>query len=102
MLRRMVETVKESNATVVFCQKGIDDLAQHFLSKEGIYAVRRVKKSDMEKLAKATGGKLVTKLAELSKNDLGHAKLAFEKQIGYDEVTFVTACTDPRAVSIPI
>ena len=102
MLRRMVETVKKSNATVVFCQKGIDDLAQHFLSKEGIYAVRRVKKSDMEKLAKATGGKIVTKLDELSKDDLGHAKLVFEKKIGDDEMTFVTGATDPRAVSILI
>ncbi len=102
MLRRMVETVKKSTATVVFCQKGIDDLAQHFLSKEGIYAVRRVKKSDMEKLAKATGGKLVTKLDELSKDDLGHAKLVFEKKIGDDEMTFVTGCKDPRAVSILI
>ncbi|HTD82135.1 MAG TPA: thermosome subunit beta, partial [Thermoplasmata archaeon] len=79
MLRRMVATVQKSGATVVFCQKGIDDLSQHFLAKAEIYAVRRVKKSDMEKLAKATGGKLVTKLDELTKDDLGHAKLVFEK-----------------------
>jgi thermosome len=102
MLRRMVETVKKSGATVLFCQKGIDDLTQHFLAKAGIYAVRRVKKSDMEKLAKATGGKLVTKLDELSKEDLGHAKLVFEKKIGDDQMTFVTGCKDPRAVSILI
>ncbi len=102
MLRRMVATVQKSGANVVFCQKGIDDLAQHFLAKAGIYAVRRVKKSDMEKLAKATGGKLVTKLDELSKEDLGHAKLVFEKKIGDDQMTFVTGCKDPRAVSILI
>jgi len=102
MLRRMVEQVKKSGATALFCQKGIDDLAQHFLAKEGIYAVRRVKKSDMEKLAKATGGKIVTKLDELSKDDLGNAKLAYEKKIGEDEMTFVTGCKNPKAVSILI
>ena len=102
MLRRMVETVRKSGANVVFAQKGIDDLPQHFLAKEGIYAVRRVKKSDMEKLAKATGGKVVTKLDELTKDDLGHAKLVFEKKIGDDQMTFVTGCKDPRAVSILI
>src|SRR6266581_4031222 len=74
MLKRMVDIVKKSGATVIFCQKGIDDLAQHYLAKADIYAVRRVKKSDMEKLAKATGGKVVTKLDELSKDDLGYAK----------------------------
>src|SRR6267143_7396 len=102
MLRRMVETVRKSGANVVFAQKGIDDLPQHFLAKEGIYAVRRVKKSDMEKLAKATGGKVVTKLDELTKDDLGHAKLVFEKKIGDDQMTFVTGCKDPHAVSILI
>jgi thermosome len=100
MLKRMVETVKKSGATAVFCQKGIDDLAQHYLAKQGIYAVRRVKKSDMEKLAKATGGKVVTKLDELSKDDLGFAKLVYEKKIGDDEMTFVTGCKNPKAVSI--
>ncbi len=100
MLKRMVETVRKSGADVVFCQKGIDDLAQHYLAKEGIYAVRRVKKSDMEKLAKATGGKLVTKLDELAKDDLGFAKLVHEKKIAEDEMTFVTGCKNPRAVSI--
>ncbi|OGS50672.1 MAG: thermosome subunit [Euryarchaeota archaeon RBG_16_68_12] len=102
MLRRMVETIKKSGATIVFCQKGIDDLAQHFLAKEGIYAVRRVKKSDMEKLAKATGGKVVTKLDELAKDDLGNSKLVFEKKIGDDEMTFVTGCKNPKAISILI
>ncbi|TLZ51686.1 MAG: thermosome subunit [Methanobacteriota archaeon] len=102
VLRRMVDQVKKSGATVLFCQKGIDDLAQHFLAKAGIYAVRRVKKSDMEKLAKATGGRLVTKLDELAKDDLGYAKLVYEKKIGDDEMTFVTGCKNPKAVSILI
>ena len=102
MLKRMVETVKKSGATVLFSQKGIDDLAQHYLAKDGIYAVRRVKKSDMEKLAKATGGKIVTKLDELSKDDLGNAKLVYEKKIGDDSMTFVTGCKNPKAVSILI
>ncbi len=102
MLKRMVDIVKKSGATVIFCQKGIDDLAQHYLAKENIYAVRRVKKSDMEKLAKATGGKVVTKLDELSKDDLGYAKLVYEKKIGEDEMTFVTGCKNPKAMSILI
>ncbi len=102
MLKRMVETVKKSGATILFSQKGIDDLAQHYLAKDGIYAVRRVKKSDMEKLAKATGGKIVTKLDELSKDDLGYAKLVYEKKIGDDSMTFVTGCKNPKAVSILI
>ena len=102
MLRRMVDIVKKSGASVVFCQKGIDDLVQHFLAKDGIYAVRRVKKSDMEKLAKATNGKIVTKLDELSKEDIGRAKLVYEKKIGEDEMTFVTGCKNPRAISILI
>src|SRR6266581_4790052 len=100
MLKRMVDIVKKSGATVIFCQKGIDDLAQHYLAKADIYAVRRVKKSDMEKLAKATGGKVVTKLDEPSKDDLGYAKLVYEKKIGEDEMTFVTGCKNPKAVSI--
>jgi archaeal chaperonin len=102
MLKRMVDAVRKSGANAVFCQKGIDDLAQHYLAKDGIYAVRRAKKSDMEKLAKATGGKVVTKLDELSKDDLGYAKLVYEKKIGEDEMTFVTGCKNPKAVSILI
>ncbi|MGQ0797864.1 MAG: thermosome subunit beta [Methanobacteriota archaeon] len=102
MIKRMVDTVRKSGATVVFCQKGVDDLAQHYLAKDGIYAVRRVKKSDMEKLAKATGGKVVTKLDELTKDDLGRAKLVYEKKIGEDEMTFVTGCKNPKAVSVLI
>jgi thermosome len=102
MLKKMVETVKKSGATVLFCQKGIDDLAQHYLSKAGIYAVRRVKKSDMEKLAKATGANLVTKLDDLGASDLGVAALVEEKKIADDRMTFVTGCRNPKAVSILI
>jgi thermosome len=102
MLRKMVAIVKKSGANVLFCQKGIDDLAQHFLSKEGVYAVRRVKKSDMEKLAKATGATLVTKLDDLRAGDLGTAQLVEEKKIAEDRMTFVTGCKNPKAVSVLI
>ncbi len=102
MLRRMVDNVKKSGANVLFAQKGIDDLAQHFLAKENIYAVRRVKKSDMEKLAKATSGRVVSKLNELAKEDLGTAKLVYEKKIGDEKMTFVTGCKNPKAISILI
>jgi archaeal chaperonin len=102
MLRRMVEQVKKSGATVVLCQKGIDDLAQHFLAKEGIYAVRRVKKSDMEKLAKATGANIVSKVSELTAEDVGHAGMVEERKIGEDSLTFVTGAKKAKAVSILI
>jgi thermosome len=102
MLRKMVDIVKKSGANVLFCQKGIDDLAQHYLAKEKIYAVRRVKKSDMEKLAKATGAQLVTKLDDLTSKDLGTACLIEEKKIAEDKMTFVTDCKNPKAVSILI
>jgi thermosome len=102
MLKKMVDIVKASGANVLFCQKGIDDLAQHYLSKEKIYAVRRVKKSDMEKLAKATGANLVTKLDDLKADDLGTANLVEEKKIADDRMTFVTGCKNPKAVSVLI
>lgn len=102
MLKRMVDIVKKSGANVAFCQKGIDDLAQHYLAKEGIYAVRRVKKSDMEKLSKATGATIVTKLDDLKESDLGTAALVEEKKIGGDQMTFVTGCKNPKAVSVLI
>jgi chaperonin GroEL (HSP60 family) len=98
----MVEKVKKSGANVLICQKGIDDLAQHFLSKEGIYAVRRAKKSDMDKLAKATGAVVVANLDELSTKDLGFAGNVEEQKIGDDKMTFVTDCKNPKAVSILI
>jgi len=101
-LKNMVTLVKKSGADAVFCQKGIDDLVQHFLAKEGIFAVRRVSKSDMSKLSKATGARIVTNLKEISKNDLGKAGMVEERKIGDDDMTFVTGCKDAKAVSILI
>ncbi len=102
MLKDMVDKVKASGANVLFCQKGIDDLAQHYLSKAGIYAVRRVKKSDMEKLARATGANIVNNVQDLNSKDLGSAGLVEEVKIGDDEMTFVRDCKDPKSVSILI
>ena len=100
MIKEMVDKIKEVGANVVFCQKGIDDLAQHYLAKAGIMAVRRVKKSDMEKLAKATGGKIVTNLDDLTKDDLGYAKIVEEKKIANEEMIFVRDCKNPKSVTI--
>jgi len=100
MLRKMVDQIKKSGANVAMCQKGIDDIAQHFLAKAGIFAVRRVKESDMEKLARATGGKAVMNIKELSADDLGHAELVEERKVAGDEMTFVEGCKDPKAVSL--
>jgi thermosome len=102
MLKDMVTRIKKSGANVVFCQKGIDDLIQHFLAKEEIYAARRVKKSDMEKLAKATGAAVITKLDEFETDDLGHADLVEVRKIQEEEMTFVTGCKNAKAVSILI
>ncbi len=102
MLQEMVEKIKASGANVVFCQKGIDDMAQHFLAKEGIMAARRVKESDMEKLARATGGKVVTNLEDLKPQDLGEAGLVEERKVGEDKMIFVEECKDPRSVAILI
>jgi len=99
-IKKMVERVVKSGANILFCQKGIDDLAQHYLSKKGILAVRRVKKSDMKKLSKATGGKIVTNLTDLSKEDLGNAKLVEELRIGDEDMVFVRDCKNPKAVTI--
>jgi thermosome len=100
MLKEMVDTIKESGANVLFCQKGIDDLAQHYLAKEGIFAVRRVKESDMKKLANATGGKILTSLEEVRSEDCGEAGLVEERKIGGEEMIFVEDCPNPKAVSI--
>jgi thermosome len=100
MLKEMVEKIVESGANVVFCQKGIDDVAQHYLAKKGILACRRVKQSDMEALAKATGSRIVSNLEDLTEEDLGYAKLVEERKIGGEEVTFVTGCKDPKAVTM--
>jgi thermosome len=100
MIKDMVNKVEDSGANVLFCQKGIDDLAQHYLAKAGIMAVRRVKKSDMEKLSKATGAKIVTNIEDLSYNDLGDAGKVAEKKISGDDMIFVEECKDPKAVTI--
>ena len=101
-LKKYVSTIKKSGANVLICQKGIDDLAQHYMAKEGIFAIRRAKKSDMEKLAKATSGKIVTNIEDLSKKDLGYAKEVVEKKVSDDKMTFVTGCKNPKAVSVLI
>jgi thermosome len=102
MLKDMVEKVAVKGATVVIAQKGIDDLAQHFLARKQILAVRRVKKSDMEKLAKATGGKVITNLDDISPSDLGYAELVEERKIGDDKMTFIEGCKNPKSVAILI
>jgi thermosome len=102
MLKAMVEKIVATEANVVVCQKGIDDMIQHLLSRKGILVVQRVKESDMKKLAMATGGKPVTNLEGLSKSDLGYAELVEERKIGDDKMTFVEGCKNPRSVAILI
>jgi thermosome len=100
MLKGMVDKIAASGANVLFVQKGIDDLAQHYLAKAGIYTVRRVKKSDMEKLARATGARVVTSIHEISKEDLGKAGLVEERKVSDEKMTFVEECHNPKSVSI--
>ncbi len=100
ILKRMVEKIKEAGANVVFCQKGIDDVAQHFLAKNGILAVRRVKRSDMEKLARATGARIVTNIEDLTPDDLGYAELVEERKVGDEKMVFIEGCKNPRSVTI--
>jgi thermosome len=102
MMKEMVETIAKKKVNVLICQKGIDDMIQHFLARRSIMAVRRAKKSDMEKLAKATGGKVVTNLDDFTKEDLGYAKLVEERKIGDDKLTFIEGCKNPRSVAILI
>jgi len=102
MLKAMVDKIVGAGANVVICQKGIDDMVQHFLSRKGILAVRRAKKSDIEMLAKATGGKIVTKLDDIKASDLGYATLIEERKIGDDKMTFVEGCKHPKAVTLLI
>src|SRR3989344_3945636 len=99
-LKNMVETIAATGATVLFCQKGIDDLAQHFLAKKGMFAVRRVKKSDMEKLSRATGGKIVSNWKELNIGDLGTAGLVREEKISDEEMIFVEKCSNAKTVTL--
>lgn len=100
MLLKMVDKVTGTGANVVFCQKGIDDLAQHFLAKRGVYAARRVKKSDMEALALATKGKIVSNIEDLSAEDLGKSGKVQETKVGDEYFTYVTECKNPKSVTI--
>jgi thermosome len=102
MLKEMVGRLAKTGANVVLCQTGIDDIAQDFLAKAGILAVRRIKASDMQKLEKATGGRIATTLTDLTENDLGAAKLVEERKIGEDKMVFIEGCKNPKAVSILI
>lgn len=99
-LRSLVEKVQSAGANVVICQKGIDELAQHYMSKAGLFAVRRAKKSDMEALAKATGARIVTNIDDLSSEDLGEAAKVDERKIGESDMVFVTGCPDAKSVSV--
>jgi len=101
-LKRMVDKVAETGANVVFCQKGIDDLVQHHLAKAGIFAARRLKESDIEALAKATGGKIIGNISEMAPSDLGKAKLVEEREVGTEDMTFITGCSNPKAISVVI
>lgn len=100
MIQHMVDKIRESGATVVLCQKGIDDIAQHFLSKNQIYAVEQIKENDIKKLSKATNGRIIADIDELTKDDLGFAGIVEEKKIGDEHLTFITDCKNPKAVSI--
>ncbi|MBE0633502.1 thermosome subunit, partial [Candidatus Bathyarchaeota archaeon] len=100
MLKKKADQVVATGANVVFCQKGMDDMAQHYLAKAGVLGAKSVKKSDMEKLAKATGGKVISNLVDLKSQDLGVCGLVEEKKIGNDRMIFVEECKDPQAVAI--
>ena len=99
-IRGLVEKIQASGATVLICQKGIDELAQHYMSKAGIFAIRRAKKSDMEALSKATAGRIVTNLDDLTVEDLGHAAKVEERKIGESDMTFITGCPEAKSVSV--
>jgi len=100
MVHTMVDKVIKSGATVIFCQKGIDDVAQHYLAKAGILAVRRLKKSDIENLARATGANIVNSIDAITSKDLGAAGLVEERKVSGDEMIYISKCKDPKAVSI--
>ena len=102
MLKSMVDRISASGANVVLCQKGIDDTVQHYLAKEGIIAVKRIKESDMSKLSKATGARIVTNTDELSKDDIGLAELVEERKIETDKWVFIEGCKNPKSVTILI
>ena len=102
ILKSMVDRISASGANVVLCQKGIDDIVQHYLAKEGIIAVKRIKESDMSKLSKATGARIVTNTDELSKDDIGLAELVEERKIETDKWVFIEGCKNPKSVTILI
>ena len=99
-LKSLVEKIQASGASVIICQKGIDDMAQHYMAKAGLFAIRRAKKSDMEALSKATGGRIVTNIDDLSSDDLGNASKVEERKIGESDMVFVTGCPDAKSVSV--
>jgi thermosome len=101
-LKTMVEKIVTAGANVVVCQKGIDDMVQHFLARKEVLAIKQVKESDMKKLGKATGGKAITNLEELRETDLGHAEIVEERKIGDDKMTFIEGCKNPHSVAILI
>ena len=102
MLKDMVEKVLATGANVIVCQKGIDDMAQHFLSRRGVIAIRRAKKSDMEKLARATGAKIISSIDALTASDLGYAALVEERRTGDDKMTYIEGCKNPKSVTLLI
>ena len=102
MLKTMVEKIHEAGANVLICQKGIDDIAQHYLAKHGILAVRRVKESDMTKLAKATNGRVTTNIDDLNEKDLGFADLVLQKKVESDKWVFIEGCRNPQSVTLLI
>ncbi len=102
MLKHMVDTLVSLSVNVVLCQKGIDDLVQHYLAKHGIYACRRIKKSDMVRLSKATGAKLITKLSDLRETDLGYAELVEERKVGEEHMTYISGANLSKTVTILI
>ena len=102
MLKTMVDKLHDVGSNVLICQKGIDDIAQHYLAKHGIMAVRRVKESDMIKLSKATGGRVISNLDDLSEQDLGHANLAQQKKVESDKWVFIEGCKHPQSVTMLI
>lgn len=99
-IRGLVDKITASGANVLVCQKGIDELAQHYLSKAGVFAIRRAKKSDMEALSKATGGRIVTNMDDLTGDDLGQAARVEERKIGESDMTFITGCPEAKSVSV--
>ncbi len=102
MLKEMIEKIRQAGASVVICQKGIDDIAQHYLAKHGMMAVRRVKESDMTKLAKASGGRVISNIDDLSPDDLGAADVVQQKKVESDKWVFIEGCKDARSVSLLI